>query len=340
MSADTPPPAASGPAPTPAPAPAAGKPQAASRGLGVSGGSRMRAWRDQHLYSLVSSLGRVVQRPFSTLMTIGVMAVALALPLGLGLGLVNVERLSGSVRESREVGLFLRTDVGAAQAAELADALRARPDVAAVTEKSPEEGLAEFKGMSELAGALALLEDNPLPTVLVVSPRDDGAAVAAAMRTEPRVELVQHDAVWRQRLSAWLAFGTRFTWVLAGLFGLGVLLVVGNTVRLEIGTRRDEIAVLQQLGATDGFIRRPFIYLGAWYGLGAGALALGLLALAAALLRPSLQALVSSYGSAFAWRGPDPATLAAVLAAATTLGWLGAWLACGHHLRQTRPTEL
>jgi cell division transport system permease protein len=340
VSTDTPPPDAAGAVPAaPVPAPAAKSPPP-SRARAATGGNRLRAWRDQHLYSLVSSLGRVVQRPFSTLMTIGVMAVALALPLGLGLGLVNVERLSGSVRESREVGLFLRTDVSAAQIAELAAVLHARPDVAGVVEKSPEDGLAEFKGMSELAGALALLEDNPLPTVLVVSPRDDGAAVAAAMRTDPRVELVQHDAVWRQRLSAWLAFGARFTWVLAGLFALGVLLVVGNTVRLEIGTRRDEIAVLQQLGATDGFIRRPFIYLGAWYGLGAGALALGLLALAAALLRPTLQALVASYGSGFAWRGPDPATLVAVLAAATALGWLGAWLACGHHLRQTRPTEL
>jgi cell division transport system permease protein len=303
-------------------------------------GARLRAWRDQHLWSLVSSLGRVANRPFATLMTIGVMAVALALPLGLGLGLVNLERLSGSVQESREVGLFLDAEVGAAQADALADELRARADVAKVGIKTPAQGLEEFRRMSELAGALALLGDNPLPSVLLVTPRDDGAALAEAMRHEPRVELVQHDAAWRRRLSAWLAFGSQFTGVLAALFGLGVLLVVGNTVRLDIGNRRDEIAVLQQLGATDGFIRRPFIYLGAWYGLGAGALALGLLAIAAALLQPTLSALVASYGSDFTWRGPGLHGIAAVLALATALGWLGAWLACGHHLRQTRPTEL
>ena len=301
---------------------------------------RFRAWREQHAYSLVSSLGRFFQRPFATLLTVGVMAVAMALPLGLGLALGNIERLSGSVRESREIGVFLNTEVGAAQASRLADELRQRPDVAALTIKTPEQGLAEFRQLSDLAGALDLLKENPLPTVLLVQPTDDGAKLAAALSARPEVDLVQHDAVWRQRLSAWLAFGERLMWVIAGLLGLGVLLVVGNTVRLDIGTRREEIAVLQQLGATDGFIRRPFIYLGAWYGLAAGALALGLLALAATLLRPTLASLVVSYGSHFSLRGPDWRVVVVMLFTATTLGWFGAWLASGHHLRQTRPTDL
>jgi cell division transport system permease protein len=129
-------------------------------------------------------------------------------------------------------------------------------------------------------------------------------------------------------------------WVVAGLLGLGVLLVVGNTVRLDIGTRRDEIAVMQQLGATDGFIRRPFIYLGAWYGLGAGVLGLALLAAAQALLEPTLASLVHSYGSQFRLHGPGWPGVVAMLLAATAFGWFGAWLASGHHLRQTRPTDL
>jgi cell division transport system permease protein len=302
---------------------------------------RLRAWREQHAWSLVSSLGRFFQRPFATLLTVGVMAVAMALPLALGLVLANLERLSGSVQASREIGVFLRTGVDAAAAQRLATTVRERRDVAGVVVKTPDEGLAEFRQLSELAGALALVDDNPLPFVLRVQPANGGdAALAKMLAARPEVELVQHDAVWRRRLDAWLAFGRQLAWVMAGLFALGVLLVVGNTVRLEIGARHDEIAVLQQLGATDGFVRRPFIYLGAWYGLAAGLLALALLALAAALLQPGLASLVGSYGSSFRVHGPDVLSVVVIVFTTTALGWLGAWLASGHQLRQTRPTDL
>lgn len=318
---------------------------AAARVAGGGIGKRLRAWREQHAYSLVSSLGRFFQRPLASLLTVGVMAVAIALPLGLGLALTNIERFSGSVQESREIGVFLKNQVDADQAEQLAEQLRKRADVAQVTIKTPEQGLAEFRKTSDLADALDVLGSNPLPTVLIVQPRlaasdAQGAALADVLKQRPEVELVQHDALWRQRLSAWLAFGERLSWVIAALLGLGVLLVVGNTVRLEIGGRREEIAVLQQLGATDGFVRRPFIYLGAWYGLSAGALALGLLAVAGAALQPSLSSLVASYGGQFRLDGPGWNGGLAVLAGATTLGWFGAWLASGHHLRQTRPTEV
>ena len=303
--------------------------------------AKFRAWREQHAYSLVSSLGRFFQRPFATLLTVGVMAVAIALPLALGIALANLQRLSGSLQSSREVAAFLRVDVDATQAERLATELRARRDVAAVELRTPEQGLAEFRQLSGLGEAAALLSDNPLPSVLRVTPiAGDGARLARQLEARPEVELVQYDAAWRQRLAAWLGFGKTLALVLASVLGLGVLLVVGNTVRLDIGNRREEIAVLQQLGATDGFIRRPFIYLGAWYGFAAGAAALGLLALAGALLQPSLADLAGSYGSAFALRGPEPAAAAALLLATGFVGWLGAWLASGHHLRQTRPTDL
>ena len=302
--------------------------------------SRLRAWRDQHAYSLVSSLGRFFQRPFATLLTVGVMAVAIALPLSLGLALANMERFSGQVRESRQVTVFLKTEVDAAAAQRIAEQLRQRADVAEVSVRTPEQGLAEFRQMSDLAGALDALPENPLPTVLIALPKDDGLVLAKAVKELPEVELVQHDEIWRERLSAWLGFGARLTWVIAALLGLGVLLVVGNTIRLEIGARREEIGVLQQLGATDGFVRRPFLYLGAWYGAAAGALALGLLALAGLAVQPSLSRLVGSYGGRFSLAGPGwPGALAIVLAS-IAFGWLGAWLASGHHLRQTRPTDL
>ena len=296
-------------------------------------------WLDQHLYSFVASLGRVLRRPWTTLLTIGVMAVALALPLGLGLALENLRHFAGSVEQSREIDLFLKPEIEVARAQALATELRGRGDVAKVEVRTPEQGLAEFRARSGLGDAIGALEENPLPSLLIVTPGKDDARLVAALERLPETGLLQHDAAWRQRLQGWLGFGERLAWVLAALFGLGALLVVGNTVRLDIQSRREEIGVLQLLGATDGFIRRPFIYLGAWYGLAAGALALGLLAAAAYALRAPLHALAQSYGSGFALSGLDPLRAAGFLLAATVIGWLGAWLVTGHFLRQTRPTE-
>ena len=316
------------------------KPAAAERRKSGGVGSRVRAWREQHLYSLVSSLGRLAARPFATGLTVGVMAIALALPLGLGLALGNIERFSGSVTESREIGVFLKHDVTVAQARDLATGIGARADVAGVSVRTPDEGLAEFRAMSDLAGALDVLEENPLPTVLVVQPKGDGDSLAADLRQLPQAEIVQHDAAWRQRLSAWLAFGERVVQVVAVLLGLGVLLVVGNTVRLDIGARSEEIAVLQHLGATDAFVRRPFLYLGAWYGLAAGLLAGALLMAAGLLMQGRLSALVASYGTQFALSGPGLRGSLVLLAGSALMGWLGAWLATGHHLRRTRPVDV
>jgi len=295
-------------------------------------------WLDQHLYSFVSSPGRTVRRPWATLLTIGVMAVAFVLPLGLWLALQNIGHFAGDVQQSREIDLFLTPDTPVARAQALAESLRSRDDVARVELRTPEQGLAEFRERSGLAGSLDLLDGNPLPSLLVVVPEGDEARLVAALEALPETDLLQHDAAWRERLAGWMGFGKRLVWVLAALFGLGALLVVGNTVRLDIQSRREEIGVLQLLGASDGFIRRPFVYLGAWYGLAAGALALGLLTLAALALREPLAALARSYGSPFVLVGLDPAGATAVVAAATLIGWLGAWLVTGHFLRQTRPT--
>lgn len=313
---------------------------AAERRTGADPRGRFGIWLSLHLYGLVSSLGRIAARPWATVLTIGVMAVALALPLALWLTLDNLERFSGSVRESREIGLFLKPQIALPAAQALAGQLRQRPDVAAVAVRSPDDGLAEFREMSDLAPALDLLEHNPLPSVLVVDPVDDGEALAAALAGLDEVEIVQHDALWRQRLDAWLTFGGRVVWVVALMLGAGALLVVGNTVRLDIQSREEEITVLQQLGASDAFVRRPFLYLGAWYGLVAGVLALAVVVAAGVALQSPLSQLVASYGSSLRLQGLPLPDLARVLAAAAALGWLGAWLAVGHHLRRTRPTDV
>ncbi len=303
--------------------------------------SGMGAWIDHHFYSLAASLGRFLGRPWSSALTVGVMAVALALPLGLWLVLGNVARFSGQVQQSREIGVFLKQDVDAAHASALADTLRGRNDVAKVELRTPEQGLEQLRaaGLGDAIDALGDDAANPLPSLLVVTPAGDESLLASSLQALPEAALVQHDALWRKRLDGWLRFGNRVALVLAALLGLGALLVVGNTVRLDIQSRREEIAVLQHLGATDGFIRRPFLYLGAWYGLAAGALAIGLLTLAAIALRAPLATLAASYGSDFALDGFSPATAAGVVVGAAVLGWLGGGVVTGHFLRQTRPTD-
>ncbi len=303
-------------------------------------GARLSAWRDQHVYSLLSSLGRIVSKPFSTFLIVGVMAIAMAMPLALGMVLLNVQRVSGTVQAAREMSVFLKPEITLDQANALAKKLEQRGDVEKVTVVSPDEGLAEFRKLSDLAQSIDLLGSNPLPSVLKIRPKDDGMALAEALQQWPEADVVQHDGQWRQRLNAWLSLGERMLKILSILFGVGVLLVVGNTVRLDIGTRREEIAVMQQLGATDGFIRRPFLYLGFWYGLAAGALALGLSLFAGLALDERLRPLLASYDSRFALQGPDLTMVLALLAGSAILGWMGAWLASGHHLRQTRPTDL
>lgn len=303
--------------------------------------SRLGVWLDHHLHSIVFSLGRALRKPWATLLTIMVMALALALPLGLSIALDNLKHLAGSVQQSREINLFLKTDLDAGASAALAKQLRGRADVAEVVVRTPEQGLAELRESAKLDEAIGALGDNPLPTLLIVTPAasSDDASLASALQALPQADLVQHDALWRKRLDGWLRFGERLVQVLAALLGAGAVLVVGNTVRLDIQSRREEIGVLQLLGASDGFIRRPFLYLGAWYGLGAGAVALGLIALCGLALRTPLAALADSYGSQFALQGLDLLHSGMLLVGTGVLGWLGAWLVTGHFLRQTRPTE-
>lgn len=300
--------------------------------------SRLGTWFDHHVYSLVASVGRMLRKPWATALTIGVMAVAITLPLGLWAALGNVERFTGTVEQSRQISLFLKPQVTVDRARALAEQLRGRGDIATLDLRTPEQGMEELRRSSGLGEAISAVDGNPLPSVLIVTPKGDETTLAESLRTLPDVDVVQHDAAWRQRLDQWLRFGVRLAWVLAALLGVGALLVVGNTVRLDIQSRRDEIAVLQQLGATDGFIRRPFLYLGLSYGLAAGLIALGLLTAADRALREPLAALAQSYGSQFALHGFDLLDAVAIVIGSGVLGWIGAGLVAGHYLRQTRPT--
>lgn len=299
------------------------------------------AWWRGHRRAAADAVTRLRAAPLSTLATLAVFTLALLLPLLLTVLLGNALRFAETLGSARELSVFLEPSADAARAGALAEAFAARADVAAVAVRTPAEGLEEFKRMSDLAGALDLLEGNPLPFVLLVSPagaaeRDPGALVQA-LQAEGDVESVQYDAAWRARLDAWLALARRTALLLAALLGLGALLVVGNTVRLDLAARRDEIALMQLLGADAADIRRPMLHFGLLLGVAAGALAvLAAFAIGLALQAP-LAALAATYADGVTPAGLGWIGALAVPAVGALLGWLGARLAAGHHLRTSLP---
>jgi cell division transport system permease protein len=304
----------------------------------------VRAWREQHLYSFFSSLGRLAARPWATTLTLAVLSLALAFPLLFWLLLDNARGLSGTVDDARSISIFLKPGTDADAVNALAERLRVRADVTNVVVKSPEQGLEEFRSQSGFADALKVLHYNPLPALLIVNPRvasagsDPASAMVDEFRRDPAVDLVQYDAQWRQRLNAILLLAQRSAGVLAVLLALAALLVVGNTVRLDIQGRADEIAVMQILGADNGFVRRPFLYIGFWYGAFAGVASLILIGIVEWALAAPLASLLSSYDHRFDVHGLSLPTMALVLVASAALGWLGAWIAASRHIALGQPT--
>jgi cell division transport system permease protein len=304
--------------------------------------SRLAIWREQHAWSLRACLERLGGRPFGTFMTMAVLGLAMALPLALWLLLGNARLLTQALGDGQSVSVFMRPQRDQKAAEALAAQLRQRSDIAAVTLKSPQQGLTELAAMQGFGDALATLEDNPLPWVLLVEPREglataDVGAMAQALRKLPGVDLVQDDGAFRDRMHALLALGTRALLLLAALLALAVLLVVGNTVRMDIRGRAEEIAVLQLAGASTRFVRRPYLYAGFFYGLGAGIVAVLLLLLLEAMLAAPVARLVASYGGRLEIRGVDPLVLLAVPLAGAVLGWLGARLVSARRIGATLP---
>jgi cell division transport system permease protein len=304
----------------------------------------VQAYFARHAQTLVGSLGRMVNQPFATLMTMGVVAVALALPLFLNLFLTNVRSATGNWNDAFDLSVYMDKRAGAARTASVAKQLRQRGDVAAVRVITADQALAEFRNDSGFGKALDALSENPLPDTLVVTPTlvagtpQGTAALKEAIAAMPDVQSVQLDTEWVKRLYAMLDILRRVVLLTATLLGAGVVLIVGNTIRLDILNRRAEIEVMKLVGASDGFARRPFLYSGIWYGLGGGLMALILVALAAAVLARPVESLAKLYGSQFRLHGLGFTTGVLVLGLAASLAWLGSWLAATRHIRGIEPT--
>jgi cell division transport system permease protein len=305
---------------------------------------QLNTYFTHHLWVLVSSLGQLWRTPLATLMTAAVIGIALALPAGLHVLLQNVQQLSIGWEGSTQMSLFLKQSVAEKRIQSLADELRDWGDVAEIRYISRERALAEFRVLSGFGEALDALDENPLPAVLVLRPTAEAAQPARMARLLERVrklepvDLAKLDMEWVRRLAGIIEVGQRGVLLLAGLLALAILLVVGNTIRLTILSRRQEIVVSKLIGATNAFIRRPFLYTGFWYGL-MGALLAGLLVIGfLGLLGDPVSRLSYLYNSQFALVGLDLETTVSLLGSGILLGLTGSWLAVGRHLQAIEPS--
>lgn len=318
---------------------------------GRAGGAKLRkthwkdrwhAYLDHHRASARDSLQRMLAAPVQSLMTWLVIAVALALPATLLICLDNLQTLGQRWDGTPQISVFLKPGTGDRAIAELQRRLEGRAEISAVTYVSAETALKEFEAASGLGNALRSLDGNPLPATLLLRPTLDAAPAALSalgdnLREQPVVDDVVFDRAWVERLQQILAFGEQLVLGLGALLALGVLLVIGNTIRLAIESRRDEIVVIKLVGGTDAFVRRPFLYTGLWYGLGGGAVALVLLGVLMMMLSGPVAALASSYQSDYSLRGLGLGGSGVLVACGALVGWLGAWVAVGHHLGDIEP---
>ena len=302
----------------------------------------MNRWFRQHRFALNAALGHLVKTPGSFLFNVIVVAIALTLPFA-GLTLLdNVRPMSEQFSVDPEISLFLRPSATREQAQALAPQLRSAlgDPKARIVFVPRERALDNLKAKSDLADVLGTLGENPLPdsyvmTLSSVDNAHDAArvdAIAGRLRALPEVDAVQVDSAWVKRLAALLGVLRLVLLLLAVTLGTVVVAVIFNTIRLQVLTQREEIAVSKLIGATDNFIHRPFYYTGALLGLCAGAVALGAVALGLRPLNGAIAEFARLYASEFQLVPLNPAATALLLATSAALGLVGALLSVRRHL--------
>jgi len=304
----------------------------------------MIVWLTRHLQTLIGSLGRLSQHKLATFLTVLVIGIALALPASLHLLVTNAQKATGGWNRAVDLSVFLKRPSSAEDARRVADRIRQRRDVAAVDLTLADDALKAFRQESGFGAAIDALNENPLPHTLVVRPAAEYTnapsleSLATDLRALPSVDVVQLDTEWVNRLDAILVAIRRGLILTAAILALGVMVIVGNTIRLDIQNRRAEIEVTKLVGGSDAFVRRPFLYNGVWYGLAGGLVALLITLAAVAALRAPVARIAGLYGSDFRL---DPLGLQPslwLLLGGVALGWLGSYIAATRHLRSIEPT--
>lgn len=302
----------------------------------------MIGWLMRHASTSMASLGRLFRQPVASLMIILVIAVTLAIPASLNLVVKNAQSVSAGWDNALDFSVYLRREISQDGAAELAKLIQQRADIASVTLITASDALDEFKAQSGFGAALDHLDENPLPHTLVVRPSPANTGQSIILLQEelgnlPEADTVQVDTEWVQRFHAILDILRRAIVIGASLLGVAIVVIIGNTIRLDIQNRREEIEVTKLIGASNAFVRRPFLWSGLWYGLFGGLLAVGLVYYSLYLLQPAVAKLAGLYQSGITMMSLSLAEALTVIGIGVLLGLIGSWFAAARHMRRIEP---
>lgn len=299
-------------------------------------------WLARHASTAAESLGRLARQPLASLMIILVIAVTLALPAAINLVVKNAQSISGNWENALDFSVYLRQELSVSDAETLAQLIGQRADVESVELITAADALTEFKEQSGFGAALDQLTVNPLPHTLVVRPGPGNTAASMILLQEeignlPETELVQVDTEWVQRFQAILDIVRQAIAIGSTLLGFAIVVIIGNTIRLDIESRRDEIEVTKLIGASNAFVRRPFLWAGFWYGLFGGSLALVLVQYGFFLLRDPVSRLAGLYQSNVSMASLGLAASTVIIGIGVFLGLFSSWFTAARHMRQIEP---
>ena len=304
---------------------------------------RFELWLLQHLQAFIYSLGQFSKYPLSNILTSAVIGISLALPTSFYLLLDNVRFVSSSWDGSVQVTLFLQTEIDDEQALSFAKQLKENNAINETVLINRADALAEYQQLSGFSEALDALDENPLPNVILVKPliddmnEADTESLIKELEAMPEVDSAQYDSQWIKRLLSLLDIINRVIIILSTLLAIGVLLIIGNTIRLSIYNRRAEIEITKLFGGTDSFIQRPFLYSGLWYGAFGGIIAWLLISISMQLLRGPVKQLANLYASDYELIGLGFLNSLALIGIGIILGLFGSWISVKRHLRDIDP---
>jgi cell division transport system permease protein len=275
-------------------------------------------------------------------MIVLVIAVTLALPAAINVVVKNAQSISGGWDNALDFSVYLKLDISVSEAEGLARLIRQRADVESVGLVTADEALADFKLASGFGEALDQLGDNPLPHALVVRPSPGNTGASLTLLQEeisnlPETDLVQVDTEWVQRFHAILDIVRKAIAIGAALLGIAIVVIIGNTIRLDIENRRDEIEVTKLIGASNAFVRRPFLWTGFWYGLLGGTAALLLVQYGLYLLKEPVTRLAGLYQGNISVATLDVSESLSIIGAAVFLGLFASWVTAARHMRRIEP---